>query len=123
MDISKIFEQITCLRHPETGCAWDKKQILESYLEPIKEEAEELVSAIKNNDVENICEEAGDLLWNICFVITLAEEKGLFTREKVVNDILAKMKRRHPHVFGDIKANTPEEALQAFLNAKKNEKQ
>lgn len=122
MNLTDIFEQISQLRDPEKGCPWDKKQVLENYLEPIKEEADELIKAIENNDIENICEEAGDLLWNICFVITLAEEKGLFKRTDVAEKVFNKMKNRHPHVFGNVKADTAEKALQAFMTAKQQEK-
>ncbi|MHC4874626.1 MAG: MazG nucleotide pyrophosphohydrolase domain-containing protein [Planctomycetota bacterium] len=122
MNLTDIFTQIAHLRDPEKGCPWDKKQVLENYLEPIREEADELIKAIENNDIDNICEEAGDLLWNICFVISLAEEKGLFKRNDVAERVFSKMKNRHPHVFGDVKADTPEEALKAFKNAKAKEK-
>jgi NTP pyrophosphatase (non-canonical NTP hydrolase) len=122
MDLTPIFEQIQRLRDPESGCPWDRDQTLEAYLDPLRGESEELVEALRSGDAEHIREEAGDLLWNLCFVIRLAEERGAFERREVVAEVLEKMTRRHPHVFGDVVADTPEEALQAFRAAKAREK-
>ncbi|MBN1256997.1 MAG: nucleotide pyrophosphohydrolase [Planctomycetes bacterium] len=122
MDLKPIFKQIETLRNPDGGCPWDQAQVLEEYLKPIASEAEELLAALQAGDMENVCEEVGDLLWNLCFVIHMAEERGEFTREEVLSEITAKMVRRHPHVYGDVVANTPEEALAAFKKAKAEEK-
>jgi uncharacterized protein YabN with tetrapyrrole methylase and pyrophosphatase domain len=122
VDISAIFEQIKILRHPEDGCDWDKVRVLGDYSRYIAEEAEELCLAIDNNDIENIREELGDLLWNLCFVMSLAAEDGHFTPEEVRDEVVDKMIGRHPHVYRDDVANSPEEALAAFKAAKKKEK-
>lgn len=122
MNITPLFEQIEHLRHPDKGCPWDQKQTLDSYAKPLIGEAEELVEALAAGDLGHVREEAGDLLWNLCFVIRLGEEAGAFTRQQVMADILAKMERRHPHVFGEVEANTPEEALAAFKAAKAQER-
>ncbi len=118
MDLDPIFEQIAALRHPETGCPWDRAQTITGYLEPIEEEARELVDALRSGDPAQVREEAGDLLWNLCFAIRLAEETGALSREDVVRDVVRKMRGRHPHVFGNESAATPEEALRAFKRAK-----
>ncbi|MHC4884093.1 MAG: MazG nucleotide pyrophosphohydrolase domain-containing protein [Planctomycetota bacterium] len=122
MDLTPLFEQIKTLRHPETGCHWDRKQTMADTFKNIMGEAEELSEAIQSGDRAHIREEAGDLLWNLCFVMALAEEEGTFSREEVMKEVMEKMTRRHPHVFGDETANTPEEALAAFMRAKQAEK-
>ncbi|MFH0910523.1 MAG: MazG nucleotide pyrophosphohydrolase domain-containing protein [Planctomycetota bacterium] len=122
MNLDPIFEQIATLRHPQTGCPWDLSQTLEAYLDPIAGEAGELVEALQSGNRAHIREEAGDLLWNLCFVIALAEEEGAFTREDVLHDVVAKMRHRHPHVYGEEIARTPDDALAAFRRAKAREK-
>ncbi|MFP4541801.1 MAG: MazG nucleotide pyrophosphohydrolase domain-containing protein [Opitutales bacterium] len=122
MNPASIFEQIRRLRDPEDGCPWDREQTLEGYGTCVLGEAEELAEALASGDLEQVREEAGDLLWNLCFVVHLAEERGAFAGADVVRDVVAKMKRRHPHVYGDVSAATPEEALAAFRAAKAEEK-
>lgn len=130
MDLTPLVELIRALRHPETGCAWDRAQTLPDLIQPLREEMEELAEAIqayvvakeKGMDIlsigESIREEAGDLLFNLMFVLSLAEGEGLLTLEATLQGILNKMRARHPHVFGGVVAKTPEEARAAYLAAK-----
>ena len=122
MKLAPIFEQIATLRDPETGCPWDREQILSRYAEPIREEAEELVEAIQSGDMNHLREEAGDLLWNLCFLLHLAGEEGAFTPEEVVEGVVEKMRRLHPHVYEGVEVATAEEALKVFQEAKNREK-
>lgn len=118
MELSKVFKIIGMLRDKDGGCPWDKEQTLSSLVKPLKEEVAELEEAIANNDSEHIKEELGDVLWNLCMMFQVADEDGVFTPADSVEEVSKKMITRHPHVFGDKKAVTPEEALAIFKNAK-----
>jgi len=103
-------------------CPWDKKQDFESVKGNILDEAKEVIEAIEKKDYENLKEELGDLLHNILFVSNIAEEKDLFKIQEVVEGITEKLVRRHPHIFSDKKASTPEEVLKIWEETKKEEK-
>lgn len=113
---------IAKLRGPD-GCLWDKKQTLESLAPNILEEAEEVSQAVKSKCKDNLCEELGDLLMVIFMQIEIAREKGLFTYSDVLAGGIKKFVRRHPHVFGDVKVNTSEEALALWKKIKREEKE
>lgn len=102
----------------ENGCPWDRKQTHESLKPCMMEEAAELLSSIRiydnTGDAENMREELGDILLQVIMHSQIAKEEQLFTFEDVVNDISAKMIRRHPHVFGD--ADRVEDASQVLVN-------
>jgi MazG family protein len=119
---SELISIITKLRGPD-GCLWDKKQTLDSMVPNIMEEAQEVQEAVENKDYKNLCEELGDLLMDILMEIQIANESGLFDYEQVLNGAKEKFIRRHPHVFGDISVNTPEEALLVWKRMKKEEKE
>jgi len=104
------------------GCPWDMEQTIESLAPFIIEEAYEVVSAIDSGVTEDIKEELGDLLFQVIFVSRIAEEEGEFTVEDVIKTLVEKMVRRHPHVFGDKLADTPEEVLVHWEEVKKTEK-
>ncbi|GAG70518.1 unnamed protein product, partial [marine sediment metagenome] len=87
------------------------------------EEAKEISQAVKSKCKDNLCEELGDLLMVIFMEIEIAREKGLFTYSDVLAGAVKKFIRRHPHVFGDIKVNTPEEALAVWKRMKREEKE
>ena len=119
---AEMMDVIAKLRGPK-GCLWDRKQTLESLVPNILEEAEEISEAVKSNDLDNLCEELGDLLMVIFMEIEIAQEKGLFSYSDVLAGAVKKFIRRHPHVFGDAKVNTPEEALALWKKIKKEEKE
>jgi len=119
---AEMIDIIAKLRGPD-GCLWDKKQTLESLAPNILEEAKEIYKAVKSKSTDNLREELGDLLMVIFMEIEIAQEKGLFTYSDVLTGAINKFIRRHPHVFGDIKVNTPEEALAVWKKMKREEKQ
>lgn len=113
---------ITARLRSENGCTWDRAQTHESLIPCLREESEEVVAAIENKDDRNLCEELGDLLFQVMIHSRIAEERGAFTLGDVVQGISEKMVRRHPHVFGDLKVNSPEEAKALWAAIKKREK-
>jgi tetrapyrrole methylase family protein/MazG family protein len=120
-EIEKLIELMERLRGPG-GCPWDRHQDLNSLAPFIIEEAYEVVSAIDSEDPEELKEEAGDLLFQVIFLSQLASERGDFTLADVIETSLEKMVRRHPHVFGETEAETPEEVLKNWAEIKKREK-
>ncbi len=118
---AQMIAVIAKLRGPE-GCLWDRKQTLESLAPNLLEEVEEVLKAFKSKDIDNVREELGDLLMVIFMEIEIAQEKGLFSYIEVLAGAIDKFIRRHPHVFGDIKVNTPEEALAVWKKMKEEEK-
>ena len=102
-------------------CPWDKKQTHASLRPYLIEEAYETLEAIDREDPDELREELGDLLLQIVFHATLAEEKGQFTMDDVTRGISEKMVSRHPHVFGDAKFETTEEVVGQWEERKKEE--
>ncbi len=120
-EFDKLVEIMKKLRAPD-GCAWDKKQTIESIKPYVLEEAYEVIEAINNSSNEEICEELGDLLTQIVFISQIADEKGDFNIADVCNGISEKLIRRHPHVFGDIKTNDTKVILKNWEKIKTIEK-
>jgi MazG family protein len=119
--IDRLITLIETLRG-ENGCPWDRKQTPESISRYIIEESYELVDAILGGDPTEICEEAGDVLFQLFFIVHLYNEDGLFGIGDVLDRNLEKMIRRHPHVFGDETAETPEEVKKNWQTIKTAEK-
>jgi len=94
----------------ENGCPWDKKQSNSSLSKYLREEFDELLLAIAKDDAENLCEEAGDVLFLIVMLAQINAEKHLFNLSDILNAINKKMIRRHPHVFAGVQI-ADEEAL------------
>jgi len=109
------------LRAPD-GCPWDREQTIQSLMKCIEEEAEEVIEAVQKDDLENLKEELGDLLFNIAMVMNIAEEKEYFTTEEVFEAIQEKIISRHTWVFGDDKVETAEEALALWKKNKEKER-
>lgn len=84
----------------EDGCPWDRVQTHESMKRYLVEECAEVLEAIDSRDTENLCEELGDVLYQIMIHSEIEKEKGNFTVDDVVDGICKKMVRRHPRVFG-----------------------
>ena len=100
-DISRLLEIMAALRTPGTGCPWDLEQNFATIAPYTIEEAYEVVDAIARNDLDDLCDELGDLLLQVVFHARMAEEQNAFAFGDVVEAITRKMIRRHPHVFAD----------------------
>lgn len=111
---------ISILRGPE-GCPWDREQTHQSLKKYLQEETEEVLQAIDQQDPENLLEELGDLLLQIFLHAQIAEEEGYFNMEDVLFSLSDKMIRRHPHVFGEERAATPEEVTNLWEKIKQRE--
>ncbi len=97
----KLLAIIERLRNPESGCPWDIRQKQKDVGRYLLDETYEVLEAIEKTSPEAIREELGDLLFMILFLAQVAEEETLFGIDGVLDDISAKMIRRHPHIFGD----------------------
>lgn len=121
------FLQIIKTLRSENGCPWDREQTHESLKPCVLEEAAELGAAIriydKTGDPENMIEELGDLLLQVVMHSEIADEEKLFNIEDVIDVVSKKMIRRHPHVFGDVQAETSEQVLINWDDIKKAEKE
>jgi len=120
--IERLHTIMTRLRNPETGCPWDRVQTLETLKPCVLEETYELLAAMdKPEDRDNHVEELGDVLLQVMFQSVMAEQEGSFTFDDVANAISDKLVRRHPHVFGDTSADTPEAVLKNWERIKQQE--
>ncbi|MDL2285890.1 nucleoside triphosphate pyrophosphohydrolase [Desulfococcaceae bacterium OttesenSCG-928-F15] len=106
----------------ENGCPWDKKQTPFSVISYLLEESYELKDAIREKGDEAVCEELGDALFQLLFLIFLFEEKGSFSFDDVLAGICAKLVRRHPHVFGDENLDTAEAVDRRWKEIKEEER-
>ena len=118
----KDLVEITAKLRAEDGCPWDREQTFESLRKYMREEAEEAVQAVDKNDMENLCEELGDVLFQVMLNSQIAKEKGLFSIDDVIGGICEKMVRRHPWVFGGEKINSTEEGEALWARIKMQEK-
>ena len=119
-NMQKLVDIMKALRAPD-GCPWDKVQTHKSLKKCSMEECAELMDAIEEEDSPGMCEELGDLLMHVVLHSVIAEERGAFTFDDVVQGINAKMIRRHPHVFGDEKVNDTADVLKLWETVKKQE--
>lgn len=95
-DLMRVMER---LRDPVSGCPWDLQQDFKSIVPSTLEECYELAQAIEHEDYDHVAEELGDVLFQVVFYAQLGKEKDLFSFEVVVNTLVEKLVRRHPHVF------------------------
>lgn len=119
--VERIRDIIRILRG-ENGCPWDRVQTEHSMMSCLLEEIYELAEGIEKNDIENIVEEIGDVLFQLLFIAVLYDEKKIFAFEDVIKASAEKMIRRHPHVFGEGFCATAEEAVAQWGKIKKGEK-
>jgi MazG family protein len=119
--IERLVDIMKTLRSEE-GCPWDREQTLETLRPYAVEEVYEVLDAIDRGDVEDHCEELGDLLLQVVFHAQLRSEAGEFTFDDVAKSISDKMVRRHPHVFGDVEVEDSNEVLRNWEQIKAGEK-
>jgi len=101
------------LRHPETGCSWDRVQTFETIAPYTIEEAYEVADACQRRDMDALKDELGDLQLQVVYHARMAEEAGHFALDDVIATICDKMERRHPHIFGSDDATPGWEAIKA----------
>ena len=120
------FQNIIARLRAKDGCPWDQVQTHESLRDGMLEEAYEVVEGIDiyqaTGDDHNLCEELGDVLFQVMLNSQIAKEKGLFSIDDVIGGICEKMVRRHPWVFGGEKINSTEEGEALWARIKMQEK-
>ena len=121
--IEKLRDVMRRLRDPENGCPWDLEQSYKTILPHTLEEAYEVADAIEREDMTELKDELGDLLFQVIYYTQMAEEDGLFTFDEVAEQAADKMISRHPHVFGDQKAADAEAVIDIWENQKEKEKE
>jgi len=120
--LEELVQIVADLRAPD-GCPWDREQDYVSLKKCLSDETQEVLDAVDHEDRENLKEELGDVLLQVLLYAQMAREDGYFTLDDVMSGLGRKLVRRHPHVFGDEKAETPEEALAVWRSVKKREKE
>lgn len=118
----RLYEVVAKLRSPE-GCPWDREQTLETIKPHTLEETYELLEAIDSDDDEAIVEELGDVLLQVLLDSQIGADEGRFSLIDVVERLTRKLIERHPHVFGDVKAETPIDVIRHWDRIKRREKQ
>ncbi len=115
-DLIRVMQR---LRDPEHGCPWDLQQDFRSIVPSTLEECYELAHAIEHDDFDHVAEELGDVLFQVIFYAQLGSERDLFDFDKVVDILVGKLVRRHPHVFaaGQIEGIVGDEVEVAEVNA------
>src|SRR6202020_857127 len=121
-DIGRLIEIMAALRTPKSGCPWDLEQNFATIAPYTIEEAYEVADAIARNDLADLKDELCDLLLQVVFHARMAQEQGAFDFGDVVQAITEKLIRRHPHVFGDERSQTPEAVKGLWERIKAQEK-
>ncbi len=120
-NVTDLIDIVEILRSPE-GCPWDREQDHKSIRRDFLEETYEVIEAINKNDKELLLEELGDVLLQVVFHTQIEREQGTFELGDVADGICKKMIERHPHVFGEVKADTSEQVLENWDVIKKRTK-
>jgi len=121
--IDKLIDVMAALRNPEGGCPWDLEQDFTTIAPYTIEEAYEVADAIERNDMDELKEELGDLLFQPIYHAQMAREAGVFDIYDVIEGVTNKMIERHPHVFGDLDANSAEDVNQIWDKQKSKEQE
>ena len=120
--IHKLIEVVSALRDPISGCPWDLQQTHHSLIPYVLEEAHEVAHAIRQNKPNELKEELGDLLLQIIMHSQIAKEKKLFDLTDIIESLIKKLIRRHPHVFKNKKKKTIQEVNNSWEKIKDKEK-
>ncbi len=121
-NVDDLVDIVEVLRSEE-GCPWDREQDHKSIRKDLIEETYEVIEAIDTEDPVLLREELGDVLLQVAFHAQIEREQGVFCLEDVANDVCVKLIHRHPHVFGDVQANTTEKVLSNWEKIKSEEKE
>ena len=119
--LDRLVTLIARLRSPK-GCPWDREQTHLSLIKHLREEAKELEAALKKGTWHEIEDELGDVLLQVLLHAQIAKENRLFDIQDVARSQFLKLKRRHPHVFGDARASTAEDVLRNWDEIKGRER-
>ena len=120
-DFDDLCTLVSVLRSPE-GCPWDREQTNESIRNAFIDETYEFIEGLDLNDNDLMCEELGDVLFQIIFHADIKEDEDVFKISDVIDGICKKMILRHPHVFGDVNVKDSGEVLVNWENIKNDEK-
>ncbi len=118
IELKKVFKTL----HGPKGCLWDKKQTHRSLIAGLKEEVREFIDTVNRRDPQHMKEELGDILLHVMFNAQIASKNGSFDIEDVIDGLIGKLKRRHPHVFGNARVNSAEEIIRNWNRIKREEK-
>ena len=118
VELKDIFKKL----HGPGGCLWDKKQTYSTLIPHFREEARELVAAVKKRDYRHMEEELGDILLHVMFYSQIASREKRFDVEDVIAGLIRKLKRRHPHVFGKVQAKSARQIILNWSRIKAREK-
>ncbi len=120
--IDKLLDIMAALRDKDSGCPWDIEQDFKSISAYTVEEAYEVADAIERNDMHDLKDELGDLLFQVVFHAQMAKEQGEFEFDDVVSAINDKLVRRHPHVFADEQVESTEQLAERWEQHKQAER-
>jgi tetrapyrrole methylase family protein/MazG family protein len=116
-ELKKTFNTL----HGPKGCPWDKKQTHISIIPDLKEEVGEFISAVRKKNVHHMKEELGDILLHVMFQAQIASREGAFDIEDVIDGLIRKLKRRHPHVFGKVRVRSVRQVIANWHKIKASE--
>ncbi len=119
VELKKVFDAL----HGPRGCMWDKEQTHNTLIPYLKEEVGEFIEALKAGDETHVKEELGDILLQVMFHSKLSSKEGGFDIEDVIDCLIKKLKRRHPHIFAKVKVGSVEEIISNWHKIKKQEKE
>ena len=117
--VDRLYTIITILRAPG-GCPWDRKQTNKTTTESMIDESYEYLDGVIKKDIASEREEIGDVMINVFMNLRIHEEAGEFSPIDALNEVSDKLIRRHPHVFGEEKADNPDEVLSLWNSVKEN---
>lgn len=117
-ELKEIFNTL----HGPRGCLWDRQQTHSSLVPHLRGEVREFVSAVREGDNQKMCEELGDLLLLVMFNAQIARRRRGFDIEDVISGLISKLKRRHPHVFGNLKVKSARQIIRNWNKIKSTEK-
>ena len=120
-NMDDLMQVVARLRAPD-GCPWDREQTHESILQDLLEESYEYIQAVRDEDIDHMYDELGDVLLQVAMQAEIAKEHGEFELLDVTSAICGKMIERHPHVFGQVKADTSEQVLENWEALKRKQR-